>query len=256
MTSVRPAFWQPQPRLALAHRRFLTTRVEAALAEPSRRTVLVWPSILGAPVQTEAHPDGLPESELMVLGVRMIRAVRAVDPSVAWTEDLIAFPDTAQSGGSGWIPHDTWRPVARTLSLRSAVTLLALTGQPEDERYLLSSAVSLFKLCLFHECHDALEILWRRSEGELREGLQGLILLACGFHHQQYQNRPGMAGVWKDGIPRLRRLPGTLDTPWGRVGYAGSLAMATQRLDWLRTASADQDWARFWEMPSPEWEFT
>lgn len=256
MTKVRPAFWQPQPRPPLEIRRFLQTRVEAALAEPAKRTVLVWPAILGAPVQTEAHPEGIPGCELMALAARMIRAVGPSGPAEAWAEDLRTFPDTAEAGPTGWVPSAPWRPRSSLVSLRSAVTLLALTGQPEDERYLLSSATALFNLCLFHECHEALEVLWRRSDGDLNEGLQGLILLACGFHHQQHLNAPGMRGVWESGIARLRRLPGSLDTPWGRVGYAGSLAMATHRLDWLKTASADPGEARFWEMPSPEWEFT
>lgn len=256
MTKARPAFWQPQPRLPLEARRFLQIRVEAALNEPAKRTVLAWPAILGAPVQVDAHPEGIPEPELMALAARMIQAVGSSDPAETWVKDLHAFPDTAEAGSDGWKPAAPWRPQARLVSLRSAVALLALTGRPEDERYLLSSAVELFNLCLFHECHEALEALWRRSEGERREGLQGLILLACGFHHQQHLNAAGMRGVWESGIPRLERFPGALDTPWGRVGYAGSLAMATHRLDWLKTAGADPGEARFWEMPSPEWEFT
>jgi hypothetical protein len=101
-----------------------------------------------------------------------------------------------------------------------------------------------------------LEILWRQSEGELKTRLQGLILLACGFHHQQHLHAPGMLGVWRGGISHLEGASGVLDTPWGRVSYAGSLAKAMQRLEWLKTKRADDDWARFWEMPSPEWEFT
>lgn len=256
MTQVRPAFWQPQPRLPLAIRRFLQVRVEAALEAPDRRTVLVWPAILGAPIQLAAHPEGIPEPELMALAARMVRAVGPLDPASVWAADLHTFPDTAAVGRCGWVPADLWRSQARLVSLRSGVALLALTGRPEDERYLLSSAVELFNLSLFHECHEALERLWRRSEGPLKDGLQGLILLACGFHHQQHLNAAGMKGVWLAGIPRLQRFPGALDTPWGRVGYAGSLAMAMHRLDWLKTAGAEQDGARFWEMPSPEWEFT
>lgn len=256
MTKVRPVFWQPQPRLPLEIRRFLQVRLEAALEQPGRRTVLAWPAMLGAPIQLAAHPEGIPEPELMALAARMVRAVGPLDPTEAWAADLRTFPDTAERGHCGWVPAAPWRPQARLVSLRSGVALLALTGRPEDERYLLSSAVELFNLCLFHECHEALEGLWRRSEGPLKDGLQSLILLACGFHHQQHLNAAGMKGVWQAGIPRLRRFPGVLDTPWGRVGYAGSLAMAMRRLDWLKTESADQVGARFWEMPSPEWEFT
>jgi hypothetical protein len=134
------------------------------------------------------------------------------------------------------------------------VALLALTGQPEDERYLLASGVALFNLGMYHECHDALELLWRQAEGDLKAGLQGLILLACGFYHQQQHHTAGMRSIWKDGVPQLRQFQGEMDTPWGRIGYAESLAMALRRLEWLKQLGAEKDMARFWETPPPEWE--
>lgn len=252
----RPVFWQSQPQLPMEIRRFLQTRLETALREPPRRTLLVWPAILGAPVQRSEHPDGIPEPQLMILAAKMVKAVTAADPVTVWAEDAALLPETAERGASGWAPHPLWEPFARPVSLRSAVALLAMTGQPEDERYLLGCGIALFNLSMFHECHDALEILWRRSEGDLKTGLQGLILLAGGFYHQQHHHTAGMRSIWKDGMPSLRKFKGTLDTPWGRVGYAESLAMASHRLEWLKTASADEDLARFWETPSPKWELT
>lgn len=251
---VRPAFWQPQPRLPLAVRRFLQARVEAALREPSRRSLLAWPAILGAPVQRQQHPEGIPEAELVALAARMVRAVNPGEPGTLWTEDAALLPDTAERRATGWAPHALWEPCAEAVSLRSAVALLALTGQPEDRSYVLACGVALFNLSLFHECHDALEILWRRSEGDLKRDLQGLILLTCGFHHQQHQHAAGMRSIWRGGLPHLRG--GSLDTPWGRVGYAESLAMALHRLEWLKGGSAGELPARFWDMPPPRWEFT
>lgn len=249
-----PAFWAPQPRLPWPVNRFLRVRLEAALAEPARRTLLVWPTILGAPAQREACPEGLPEERLLALAARMVVAVGTRGPSEAWARDRAAFPDAAAPGPTGWVPHPLWAPWSSPVSLRCGVALLALTGQPEDEHYLLASAVALFNHALFHECHDALELLWRRSEGAMKQGLQGLILLACGYYHQQHHNAAGMRSIWKGGIPHLRPFDGTLTTPWGSLSFSGSLAMAKRRLAWLE--DKDADWAQFWETPSPEWEFT
>jgi hypothetical protein len=63
-----------------------------------------------------------------------------------------------------------------------------------------------------------------------------------------------MRSIWKGGIPHLSTFKGTLDTPWGRVGYAESLAMASRRLEWLKAVRVDEDLARFWDTPPPEWE--
>ncbi len=250
-----PTFWSRQHRLPLEVNHFLQIRLEVALREPQKRTLLAWPAILGAPVQRAANPQGISESQLMALAARMVEAVGEREPFTAWIQDRDAFPDTAFQGPSGWMPHGIWEPFASQVSLRSGVSLLALTGQPEDDCYLLACGVALFNHALFHECHDALEMLWRHSEGDLKKGLQGLILLASGYYHQQHHHAAGMRSIWKDGIPHLRPFKGILDTPWGRIAFSESLAMASQRLEWLKNTGTDEDWVRFWETPSPEWEF-
>lgn len=251
----RPAFWRRQHRLPLEVNRFLQIRLQAALKEPPERTLLVWPAILGSPVQREAHPRGIPERQLLALAARMVMAVGGREPSTAWSQDRDALPDTAAQDSSGWKAHGLWEPFAAQVSLRSGVALLALTGQPEDDRYLLACGVALFNRALFHECHDALELLWRRSEGDLKRGLQGLILLASGYYHQQHHQAAGMRSIWKDGIPHLWPCKGTLETPWGRIAFTESLAMASQRLEWLQHNSTDEAWTQFWETSSPQWEF-
>ena len=253
--ATRPVFWNHQHRLPPDVNRFLQSRLESALKQPQERTLLVWPTILGAPVQRAAHPQGVPEAQLLALAERMVQAVGKRAPEAAWARDREAFPGTAILGPTGWLPHGLWDPFAAEVSLRSGVALLALTGQPEDDRYLLASAVALFNHALFHACHDALELLWRRSEGDLKQGLQGLILLTCGYYHQQHHHAAGMRSIWKDGIPHLRPFEGILDTPWGRIAFSESLAMATQRVEWLQAMNTEDDWARFWETPSPEWEW-
>jgi len=253
-SKVSPAFWSRQTRLPLEADRFLRLRLEKALADPGQRTLLVWPTILGAPVQREAHPAGIPCSLLLPLAARMVKAVAKLDPGSVWERDLLALPDTACQGSSGWLPHPVWAHVASRISLGSGVALLALTGRPEDDRYRLASGVALFNHALYHPCHAALEELWRRAEGDLKRGLQGLILLACGYYHQQHQHAPGMRSTWRDGLDHLQPFGGILETPWGRLSFVESLAMVVQRLEWLQHTNTEDEWERFWETPSPEWE--
>lgn len=250
-----PIFWSRQTRLAPEPERFLQFRLEHALLNPRERTLLAWPTVLGAPVQLDAHPQGIPEPRLLSLAARMVKALGVEDPAAAWAEDLAGFPDTAAQARAGWRPHGTWAPFAPLVSLRAGVALLAMTGRPEDERYLLACGVALFNCALFRECQEALEILRRRSDGELQRGLQGLILLACGYYHQQHHHVAGMHSIWMDGASCLESFKGRIETPWGRIAFSDSLALAVRRLAWLEVAPSGPDWARFWETPSPEWGF-
>ena len=66
-----------------------------------------------------------------------------------------------------------------------------------DEGYGLKAGLALFNNALYHETHDALEVIWRDAAGDLREGLQGLILMTAGYHHLQLHNLNGMKAVWE-----------------------------------------------------------
>jgi hypothetical protein len=246
-----PVFWQRQPRLPLPVLRFLGARVGAALAAPGNRPHLVWPMVLGAPRLRQAHPDGVPEGQLLEAARGSLGALGAADPKAAWDAALERFPDTADRGPGGWVPHRIWEPLAPLVSLRLGVALLALMGQPEDDRYPLACGVALFNSALFHECHDALEPLWLRSDGALKTGLQGLILLAGGYHHLQLHNPGGMISLWRDALPALERFGGALRTPWGTVGFQGGAAPAAARLAWLDHFDGDMALDPLWAMPRP-----
>jgi len=248
-----PIFWQRQRRLPLPAMRFLRSLLDEALKDPGHRSQLVWPTVLGAPRLRALYPEGLPEAELFQQARRMLEALGVQDPQNAWEEIRSLHPSVARKGAEGWLPGELWEGVATELSLRSGVILVALTGQPEDERYRLSCAVTLFNMALFHECHDALEALWLGSSGELKEGLQGLILMSAGFYHQQHHDAAGMMALWKDGLPLLGRRGTRLVTPWGTVDFRESLDTATGRLDWLLNEDDEADLERLWEMPRPEW---
>jgi hypothetical protein len=248
-----PVFWARQHRLPQPLQRFIRDRLEMALMNPDERSLFVWPTILGAPRMREAHPAGISEAELLSQAGRMLAALGVVDPAQAWRKTLVTFPDTAEKGATGWVPQRIWAPLSAPLSLRCGVILLALTGQPEDERYRLGSGVTLFNTALYHEAHHALESLWVQASGDLKKGLQGLILIAAGFYHQQHHDAIGMISLWQDALAALAPLEGELTTPWGTLDCAESLDAVEQRISWLRTLDAEAALDGLWEMPRPEW---
>lgn len=251
-----PAFWQRQPMLPLPLQRFLKARVEAALQDPARRDLLVWPMILGAPKLRELHPEGLPEGLLLAKAAGPLAAVGSKDPAEAWRTCLALLPDTAEPGATGWRPHRAWGAQGRLLSLRSGVTLLVLTGQPADERYLFAAASALFNACLFHECHDALEPLWAAAEGDLKRQLQGLILMTGGYHLLQQHQRAGMQALWEDSVAALAEAGGRISTRWGVLAFGEAMAVTVRRLAWLAEHPQEPELAALWELPRPEWELS
>ena len=249
-----PVFWQRQPKLPLPVLKFLGARMELALRTPAERALLVWPMVLGAPKLRAAHPDGVPEPALLAAAGSMLAALGGSEPAAAFAHAMALLPNTADRGPSGWVPHRIWDPMASLVSLRLGVALLAMLGQPEDARYGLACGVALFNSALFHECHDALEPLWLRAEGELKQGLQGLILLAGGFHHHQLHNAGGMISLWKDALPVLERSGGALATPWGTVGFEAGAEAAAERMAWLDHYDGDMELDPLWDMARPTLE--
>lgn len=254
----RTPFWQRQPRLPLAIQRFFQARMEAALGDPEARQILVWPTVLGAPALRRAHPEGLPEAELLVHAARMLGALGHHDPAAAWRAHLATWPDTAEEGPGGWRPAAAWGAWGPLVSLRCGWQLAALTPLPLGARYPLACGVSLFNHGLYHESHEALEPLWDASEGALRGGLQGLILLAGGYHHLQQQNLPGLLALWEEALGRLEPCAGRVATPWGEVRAEAALDLTARRLDHGRRlgedAHDDADFGPLWALDRPTWE--
>lgn len=250
----RTPFWQRQPVLPLEIQRVMRVRTEAALGDPGARQVLVWPTILGAPRLRQAHPGGLPEDLLLAHAARMLAPLGVEDPAGAWRAHLGAWPDTAEAGPSGWRPASAWGAWGPLVSLRCGWQLAALTPLPLDASYPLACGVSLFNHGLFHECHDALEPLWTGASGDLRDGLQGLILMAAGHHHLQLHNLAGMRAVWEDAVARLGAFGGLVATPWGEVRAEAALDLTVRRLERARTLAGDEDLAGLWSLDRPTWE--
>ena len=249
-------FWQRQPQLPKAIQDFLRTRAEAALLEPADRQVLVWPTVLGAPRLRQNHPEGLPEALLLSLSESLLRPLGILDPGSAWEGHRKAWPDTAQGGPDGWLPHRSWGAWGPLVSLRMGWQLAALTPLPPDARYPLACGVSLFNHGLYHECHDALEVLWATASGELKAQLQVLILMAGGYHHLQQANLPGMLALWEDAVERMHGGVPTLATPWGVVQFGASLDLTAQRLDHGKRMQDAADFAPLWALDRPTWELS
>jgi hypothetical protein len=212
--------------------------------------------VLGAPRLRQAHPGGVPEPLLLAAAGPMLEAVGARDPRAAWDRAMALLPNTGEPGPEGWLPHRIWEPLSSLVSLRLGVALLALQGQPEDARYGLACGAALFNSALFHECHDALEPLWQRAEGGLKAGLQGLLLLAGGFHHLQLHNAGGMISLWGDALAALEPSRGALATPWGAVGFEAAATAAAERMAWLDRYDGDMALDPLWSMSRPALELT
>lgn len=250
----RTPFWQRQPRLPLEIQRFFQARTEAALGDPAARQILVWPTVLGAPGLRKAHPEGLPESLLLSHAARMLGALGHHDPAAAWAAQVAAWPDTAEGGPGGWRPGASWGAWGPLVSLRCGWQLAALTPLPLGDRYPLACGVSLFNHGLFHECHDALEPLWAAASGGLKDGLQGLILLAGGYHHLQQQNLPGLTALWEEALGRLGPCGGLVPTPWGEVRAEAALDLTARRLDHGKRMDGAGDFGPLWALDRPTWE--
>jgi hypothetical protein len=254
----RTPFWQRQPLLPRPIQAFLRARTEAALAEPAARQALVWPTILAAPRLRQAHPGGLPEPQLLEHAARMLAPLGWSDPAAAWQAHCATWPDTAERGPGGWRPGASWGAWGPLVSLRCGWVLAALTPLSSGEGYPLACGVSLFNHGLYHECHDALEPLWDEASGDLRERLQGLILLAAGHHHLQLHNLPGLVAVWEEALVRLRACGGIVATPWGEVRVQAALDLTARRLDHGKRMDDDADDAAvfgpLWAQDRPTWE--
>ena len=251
----RPIFFQRQPMLPLPVQRFLRTRLEAALETPKDRSLLVWPTVLGAPRLRQEYPGGMPVQAIISHALKMLRNLGEDDPEASWRDGIARFPETAEQGETGFKPHSDWGSLGPLVSLRSGVALSAMTELPVDGSYGLKAGVALFNSALYHETHDALEAIWKDAAGDLRQGLQGLILMAAGYHHLQHHNLNGLKAVWEESLHRLSGFGGLLDTPWGRVDHRVAIQLTKERM--ACTSSRTEDgFEALWALPVPRWEIS
>jgi predicted metal-dependent hydrolase len=75
----------------------------------------------------------------------------------------------------------------------------------KDELDDLYSGIGQFNEQKFFECHETLEKIWLRQEGETKELLQGLIQLAVGYHHMLNGNAKGALKLLARGLERVAK---------------------------------------------------
>jgi uncharacterized protein len=71
-----------------------------------------------------------------------------------------------------------------------------------DDFYL---GINQFNEQKFFECHETLEKIWLKQEGETKELLQGLIQLAVGYHHMLNGNAKGALKLLVRGLARVTK---------------------------------------------------
>jgi hypothetical protein len=65
--------------------------------------------------------------------------------------------------------------------------------EPEERRRLLRRGLDLFNAARFFDAHEAWEEVWRSTEPEPKELLQGLIQVAVAMVHHLDRDRPAVA---------------------------------------------------------------
>ena len=64
-------------------------------------------------------------------------------------------------------------------------------------------AVALWNERLFFEVHEVLEAEWKRTSGDVRQALQGVIQIAVALHHHAHGNPRGARTLMHEGRGRL-----------------------------------------------------
>ena len=97
--------------------------------------------------------------------------------------------------------------VTRLRPFGEILTVRRLDGTPPKlppKEEVLHEARRLFNEERFWEVHETLEDLWRRESGAERDLLQGLILFAAAYVHQQRARYPRVLPVLERAMGKLR----------------------------------------------------
>ncbi len=98
---------------------------------------------------------------------------------------------------------DVFLAAAGPLAEPEFVTDLSRAPEHLSDERLLSKARALFNAERYWECHEVLEGLWRRKEGEEKSLLQGIILVCAAFVHHQKGEEEVALGVLARGANQL-----------------------------------------------------
>jgi predicted metal-dependent hydrolase len=78
-----------------------------------------------------------------------------------------------------------------------------MKGMEAEERAILARGVVLFNDGEYFACHEVWEELWKRSAGEQRAALQGLIQAAVAILHAEHGNHRGAVSVYRKAMRNL-----------------------------------------------------
>ena len=94
----------------------------------------------------------------------------------------------------------------------------------------------------WYECHETVELLWMKEEGELRPFYQGLIQLAIAQLHWRNDNFKGAMALLAGGTDYLKQVPSPCQ--WvdltGLIKQAEALQAALQQLGAEQMSCLDQ----------------
>jgi uncharacterized protein len=68
------------------------------------------------------------------------------------------------------------------------------------------NGIRLFNSTKFFECHEVLEAMWLKEQGEEKVFLHGLIQVAAAFHHYTRRNHAGFRSLLEKGWTKLERF--------------------------------------------------
>ena len=66
--------------------------------------------------------------------------------------------------------------------------------------------IQLFNSRKFFECHEVLETLWLKAQGDEKVFLQGIIQVAAAFHHLGRGNIAGTLSLLEEGCNKLAKF--------------------------------------------------
>ncbi len=92
-----------------------------------------------------------------------------------------------------------------SLPQAEASRLRCQCAQPPPPELL--AGIRQFNAGQFWECHETLEIIWRREAGPVRELYRGILQVGVGFLHLRRANYRGAVSLLERGLRRLEPLP-------------------------------------------------
>jgi hypothetical protein len=79
--------------------------------------------------------------------------------------------------------------------------------QGPEEREKFRRGVEQFNRREFYETHETLEEIWLKAHEPNKTFLQGVIQVACAFHHYLKGNRSGAESLLRRGLEKLEQFP-------------------------------------------------